>query len=188
MAVRSKSGSSESTIAAREGYASANLRLVRVRFTPVLRQAILFLLALAAVVGVSTTAEAAKRRDLARDEKRGGHTLSRHVGLSDADLRERLRRDQRISAASTYTDRNTAEEAVALAIVASKKRIDGWANRNGSRANLVVEWAGDGRVLGRSLRRGAKAPVPCARALVILRWNTESEIYYVLTSYPEASR
>lgn len=161
---------------------------MRARLIPALRPALLLLLAVTAVVGVSPSADAARRRDLLRDEKRGGHTLSRHVGLSDTDLRERLRRDQRISAASTYTDRNTAEEAVALAIVASKKRIDGWANRDGSRANLVVEWAGDGRVLGRSLRRGAKAPVPCARALVILRWNTESEIYYVLTSYPEASR
>lgn len=161
---------------------------MRFRFTPVLRPAILLFLALAAVVGVSMSAEAAKRRDLLRDEKRGGHTLSRHVGLSDAELRERLRRDQRISAASTYTDRTTAEEAVAAAIQASRKRVDQWASRDGSRTNLVVEWAGSGRVLGRSLRRGAKEPVACTRALVILKWDTQSEIYYVLTSYPEASR
>lgn len=161
---------------------------MRARLTPVLRPAILFLLALAAVVGVSSSAEAAKRRDLLRDEKRGGHTLSRHVGLSDGALRERLQRDQRISAASTYTDRATAEEAVAAAIKAGKKRIDQWASREGSRTNLVVEWAGSGRVLGRSLRRGAKEPVPCTRALVILKWDPQSEIYYVLTSYPEASR
>lgn len=161
---------------------------MRVRFNPVLRPAILVLLAVAAVVGVSSSAEAAKRRDLARDEKRGGHTLSRHVGLSDAALRDRLKRDPGISAASTYTDRSTAEEAVAAAIKAGKKRIDQWVSREGSRANLVVEWAGSGRVLGKSLRRGNKEPVPCTRALVILKWDTQSEIYYVLTSYPEASR
>lgn len=187
MAVRSKSGSLGGTTAAREVRASANLRLVRARLTPVLRP-VLLLLALAAVAGVSSHAEAAKRRDLARDEKRGGHTLSRHVGLSDADLRERLRRDQRISAASTYTDRATAEEAVALALLASKKRVDGWVMREGSRANLVIDWPGDGKPIGRSLRRGAKEPVPCTRALVVLRWDVEAEIYYVLTSYPEASR
>ena len=181
-------GSCGHPTAAREAPASANLRPVRVRFTPVLRPAILFLLALAAVVGVSTSADAAKRRDLLRDEKRGGHTLARHVGLSDAELRERLRRDQRISAASTYTDRATAEEAVAAAIKAGRKRIDQWVSRDGSRANLVVEWAGSGRILGRSLRRGDKEPVPCKRALVILKWDTQSEIYYVLTSYPEAAR
>ncbi|MBK9376257.1 MAG: hypothetical protein IPN03_21655 [Holophagales bacterium] len=174
---------------ARKADASANLRPRACPPYPVIPPGLLFVfLTLAAVVGVSPSAEAAKRRDLARDEKRGGHTLARHVGLSDAELRERLRRDQRISAASTYTDRLTAEEAVAAAIMASKKRIDRWVRREGSRANLVVEWAGNGKVLGRSLRRGGKAPVPCKRALVILKWNTQTEIYYVLTSYPEASR
>jgi hypothetical protein len=161
---------------------------VRARLTSLLRPALLLFLALAAGAGASSSAEAAKRHDLARDEKRGGHTLSRHVGLSDAELRERLQRDQRISAASTYTDRQTAEEAVAAALLANRKRVDGWVMREGSRANLVIDWPGNGRILGRSLRRGGKAPVPCTRALVILKWKTETEIYYVLTSYPEVSR
>jgi hypothetical protein len=161
---------------------------VFVRPRALLRPALSLLLALATHLAAPSSAEAAKRRDLERDEKRGGHTLSRHVGLSDAQLRERLKREKGISAASTFTDRATAEEAVAAAIQASRKRVDGWAAREGSRANLVIEWPGTGRVLGRSLRRGAKEPVPCKRALVVLRWNEESEIYYVLTSYPEASR
>ncbi len=159
-----------------------------VRLPALLRSALLLLIALAAGLAADSPAEAARRRDLLRDEKRGGHTLSRHVGLSDADLRERLRRDPRISAASTYTDRDTAEAAVTAAIQASRKRVDRWAARTGSRANLVVEWRGTGKVLGRSLRRGAKEPVPCTRALVVLRWNDDAEIYYVLTSYPEATR
>jgi len=161
---------------------------VPVRLSALLRSALLLLIALAAGLAADSPAEAARRRDLLRDEKRGGHTLSRHVGLSDAQLRERLRRDPRISAASTYTDRETAEAAVTAAIQASRKRVDRWAARTGSRANLVVEWPGTGKVLGRSLRRGAKEPVPCTRALVVLRWNDEAEIYYVLTSYPEATR
>lgn len=159
-----------------------------VRLSALLRSALLLLIALAAGLAADSPAEAARRRDLLRDEKRGGHTLSRHVGLNDAQLRERLRRDPRISAVSTYTDRETAEAAVTAAIQASRKRVDRWAARTGSRANLVIEWPGTGRVLGRSLRRGAKEPVPCTRALVVLRWNDEAEIYYVLTSYPEATR
>ena len=55
--------------------------------------------------------------------------------------------------------------------------------REGSRANLVVTWPGDGRVLGRSLRRGDTEAVACTRALVVLKWDVETEIYYVLTSY-----
>lgn len=146
------------------------------------------LLAVLALLGAVRPADAARPRDLRHDERRGGHTLSRHVGLTDAQLRERLRRDRRISAASTYTDRATAESAVAAAIAASRKRVDRWEQRQGSRANLVIDWPGDGRVLGRSLRKGDRAPVPCTRALVILKWDETSEIFYVLTSYPEVSR
>jgi hypothetical protein len=161
---------------------------VRVRLSAILRPVPLLSLALAALLGAATSASAAKPHDLARDERRGGHTLSRHVGRSDAELRERLRRDSRISAASTYTDRATAEAAVTSAIVANRKRLDRWTGREGSRANLVIDWPGNGRVLGRSLRRGDREPVPCTRALVVLRWDDGAEIYFVLTSYPEASR
>ena len=154
-----------------------------------LRPLVPLLLAVVAILGAALPADAARKRDLLRDERRGGHTLSRHVGKSDAELRERLRRDRRLSAASTWTDRATAEEVVGAAIRANRERIERWTSREGSRANLVLDWPGDGRkVIGRSLRRGAKDPVPCTRAVVVLRWNVDGEIYYVLTSYPEASR
>ncbi len=146
------------------------------------------LLAVLALLGAVLPAQAARSRDLGHDERRGGHTLSRHVGLTDAQLRDRLRRERRISAASTYTDRATAESAVAAAIAANRKRVERWEQRQGSRANLVIDWPGDGRVLGRSLRRGDRAPVPCTRALVILKWDETSEVFHVLTSYPEVSR
>lgn len=161
---------------------------MRPSLTSRLRPLVPLLLAVAALLGGARSAGAVQPRDLARDERRGGHTLSRHVGRTDAELRERLRREKGISAASTYTDRATAERAVTAAIVASRKRIERWASREGSRANLVVDWPGDGRVVGRSLRRGSREPVPCTRAVVILKWDVESEIYFVLTSYPEASR
>ena len=154
-----------------------------------LRPLVPLLLAVVAILGAALPADAARTRDLLRDEQRGGHTLSRHVGKSDAQLRERLRREHRLSAASTWTDRETAEEVVGAAIAASRSRIERWTNRDGSRANLVIDWPGEGgKVIGRSLRRGAKEPVPCTRAVVVLRWNVDGEIYYVLTSYPEASR
>src|SRR5437660_1123632 len=54
-------------------------------------------------------------RDLSIDEAKGGHTLARHVGRTDAELRDRLRREQ-ISSASTYTDRAAAEHAVGAAL------------------------------------------------------------------------
>lgn len=161
---------------------------MRARFPNLPRAVALLLLALLASLGVAASLQAAQLRDLARDEKRGGHTLSRHVGLTDPQLRERLKKDGRLSAASTWPDRATAERVVTAAIKRSTRRIAEWTAREGSRANLVIDWPGDGKVIGRSLKRGAKEPVPCTRALVVLRWDAEAEIYYVLTSYPEASR
>ena len=43
--------------------------------------------------------------DLSHDEDRGGHTLRKHVGRSDDQLRQRLARERNISAASTHYKR-----------------------------------------------------------------------------------
>ena len=136
-----------------------------------------------------TTDLASARYDLGRDEARGGHTLARHVGRSDAELKERLQREPNISAASTYTDRATAERIVARALARNRTRVDQWLARKGSRPNLVLDYrssAGD-EPIGRSLPRRSSQPVPCSDAVVVLRWDGQRG-FLVLTSYPEARR
>jgi len=128
-----------------------------------------------------------ERHDLSVDEARGGHTLARHVGRTDAELAERLRREPGINAASTYTDRVAAETTVKLALIQDEARIQSWISRRGSHPNLALDYRGRGDIVGRSLPRGARATIPCADALVVLRW-TGADSYYVLTSYPEARR
>jgi hypothetical protein len=126
-------------------------------------------------------------RDLAEDEARGGHTLARHVGLTDDDLRTRLRRERRISAASTWTDRATAERVVYAAIAASADRVGRWAARTGRRPNLALDYRGrSGTPLGRSLVRGTRRAVECLDATVVLKWDVAHGDYFVLTAYPEA--
>lgn len=130
----------------------------------------------------------AERYDLERDERSGGHTLARHVGRSDTDLRDRLRREPRISAASTYTDRATAERVVAKTLAQYRTRIDQWRARQGPRPNLALDYRGaPGESIGRSLSRRARQPMACSQAVVVLRWDGRDG-FYVLTSYPEASR
>ncbi len=127
--------------------------------------------------------------DLAADEQLGGHTLARHVGRSDADLAERLRRERNISAASTYLDEATASRVVAAALAQSRAKLDAWAARRGLRPNLVLRYEQtDGPSIGRSLTRGARTSEPCRRALVVIRWDDRRQRWYVLTSYPEATR
>jgi hypothetical protein len=130
--------------------------------------------------------QAAERYDLARDENRGGHTLSRHLGRTDAELRERLAREPNISAASTWTDRDTAEVTIAEALRAERGRIDNWLRRGTPRTNLALQYNA-GRAIGRSLRRGDGHTVDCTRAVIVLRADGPNS-FYVLTSYPEANR
>ena len=120
--------------------------------------------------------------DLSQDEAAGGHTLRKHVGRTDQELRERLRHEREISAASTWTDRDTAERAVGMALAQNENKIERWLSRD-SHSNLVLDYDGD-RPIGRSLRRNADQPEPCSHASIVLKWSGPGS-YYVLTSYPE---
>jgi hypothetical protein len=132
--------------------------------------------------------EGVTSRDLERDERLGGHTLRRHVGLSDDDLKARLRREHHIAAASTYTDRATAERIVGETLDQSRHRIETWLAREGPRPNLVLDYRGSrSRPIGRSLGRSERGARSVFDAIVVLEWDGQNS-YIVLTSYPEASR
>ena len=117
----------------------------------------------------------------------GGHTLARHVGKTDDQLRERLRREPQISSASTYIDRDTAEAVVGTALSTGGRSFEAWRKRTGRRPNFVLRFAA-GRIIGRSIARGRVDAVSCKDALVVVRWDDQQERFYVLTSYPEDRR
>ena len=136
---------------------------------------------------VATPRNDAPRRDLSQDERAGGHTLTRHIARTDAQLRERLRDEPGISAASTWTDRETAERVIAAALVSQRAKVDEWRGRSGSRPNLALNYRDRGDdPIGRSMGRRASAAVPCHDAVIVLKWRGDD--FYVLTSYPEARR
>jgi hypothetical protein len=133
------------------------------------------------------TLSAAETRDLGIDEARGGHTLARHVGRTDAQLLERLEHERNISAASTYTDRAVAERTVARTLARNEARLSAWRARRGTRPNLALDYRGPANeTIGRSIRRGRRDAAPCTNAIVVLRWDGRGD--FVLTSYPEAAR
>ncbi|MFN8094258.1 MAG: RNase A-like domain-containing protein [Vicinamibacteria bacterium] len=138
----------------------------------------------AGVAGAGPGHAAVARRDLGRDESRGGHTLARHVGRTDDELRARLRRETRIAAASTFEDRATAEEVVAATLGAERDRVREWSRREPPRPNLALDYRG-GRPIGRSLRRGRSRVELCRDAVVVLKWRSGDPDFFVLTAYPE---
>jgi Bacterial CdiA-CT RNAse A domain len=132
----------------------------------------------------ATVGRASDHYDLERDESRGGHTLSRHIARTDEQLEERLHKERNISAASTWTNREIAEETVAAGLRANRERIENWMRRGERRPNLALHFDA-GRPIGRSLRRAESAAVPCASAVIVLRADGPDG-FYVLTTYPEA--
>ena len=124
-------------------------------------------------------------RDLEKDEAAGGHTLKKHVGRTDDQLRERLQRERNISAASTWTDLPTAEQAVGAAIAQNQDRINRWVDRTGNRPNLVLDYDGDAsHPIGRTMNRDQDQSEPCSHAVIVLKSAGDRD-YYVLTTYPE---
>jgi hypothetical protein len=124
------------------------------------------------------------RHDLSPDEAAGGHTLRKHVGRTDAELRERLRREREISAASTWNDRASAEAAIGAALADQNSKISRWVERD-RHPNLVLDYDGSPtHPFGRSLRRGEDQVQPCAHAVIVLKWDSPNT-YHVLTAYPE---
>ncbi len=121
------------------------------------------------------------RYDLRSDERKGGHTIERHVGQTDAQLADRLRRERSISAASSYFDLETAERVVYQAFVENKNEVDAWVRRSGDRPNLVLD-IDLKEAVGRSMRRGGQ-PKDVDSALVVVKWDGRD--YFVLTSYPQ---
>jgi hypothetical protein len=121
-------------------------------------------------------------RDLRQDEAEGGHILRKHVGQTEAQLRERLERERAITGASTYTDEATADRVVGAAIAQSQPQIEGWLGQE-RHPNLVLDYDGTSPI-GRSMNRGEFHSHICEHAIVVLRYNGPNR-YYVLTSYPE---
>lgn len=132
----------------------------------------------------SSAAPGGERYDLSKDEERGGHTLARHVARTDDELRERLHREGNISAASTWTDRETAEETIEEALRSERGRIESWMRRGYPRANLALHYEAR-REIGRSLRQGETEAVRCRDAVIVLRADGPDG-FYVLSAYPEA--
>lgn len=120
-------------------------------------------------------------------ESKGGHLLERHVNVTDQDLTQRLQSQKKISGASRFKDRETAER-VAQAVLSDKenqKKIETWLENHNNRRNLVLSYhGGRDEVLGRGLRRGDTQVQDMKQSAILVLKKDHQGDYYILTGYP----
>ena len=115
-------------------------------------------------------------------EDAGGHLIARHVGMSEADLANRLA-TSKVSSASTFADRATAETAVSAAIDLNKSAIQNYLSGN-SNGYLALEYTSPTPV-GTSLTRGATSATSVNGVRVVIAKDpTMSTGFRIVTGYP----
>lgn len=112
----------------------------------------------------------------------GGHTIEKHIGRTEAQLRARLTAETGRDMVSSFTNRSIAEWAVSEVMRAHANRIATWARSNPSIPLPLKKNVG--RQIGIVLDRGAPKALPGRTAVVILKCERYNGMpYYVLTSY-----
>jgi hypothetical protein len=112
--------------------------------------------------------------DLIAAEQAGGHTIARHVGMTDQELINR-----NLKAASTFADLATAERATARNIANNDSTIAQWLRGSEDRLSVTDKMQlSDGRVY---LRSSNSFVSPSRVTTILFRHPTG---YHVLTSFP----
>jgi uncharacterized protein YukE len=103
---------------------------------------------------------------MAHEGLEGGHTLAKHVGKSEAFLRNRLATEPHLDVVSTFYDREVAENALSHLLEVNARPVQRWL-AHGSRSLVLV-----GRMphpLGVAIRREVPDPVEAFRVKAVLK-------------------
>ncbi len=121
---------------------------------------------------------------LAAEEAAGGHTILKHVGQTEPQLRARLLREPRIPAATTFRSLADAERHVAAALRANRSAIETWAKSSSASGREVFRYQASSSV-GEGVVRATGAMQQMNRMVVVLRRvQQQNRVYFVLTAYP----
>lgn len=116
--------------------------------------------------------------------RQGGHTIERHVGRTEEQLRARLRDEPGISAASSFESLDKAEHFIALALAANKAKIDAWLARGEAGSREAFNWS-NGEVVGYGVVRATDKLTQMRRLRLVLKLESyNGQRYFILTAYP----
>ncbi len=113
----------------------------------------------------------------------GGHTIAKHIGRTEAQLRARLLAETRIPAASTFKSLEIAERVLYRAIQTNKAAITAWARSNPTRTLPIVFDAGT--EIGHGVVRSTNILTGMRKVQIVFKYQVyNGKPYYILTSYP----
>ncbi|MCI0766210.1 RNase A-like domain-containing lipoprotein [Bacillus sp. TL12] len=133
----------------------------------------------------STSVE--KISDNILDEMEGppknGHTIERHVGKKEEDLKKRLQTDK-VSAASTYYDKEVATKAVKDSLKQHEKEIENWL-KNSKENRLVLNTKHSFSVGKTVLKKDMSVKDKLMNTVTVLARDKSGELgFKIITSYP----
>lgn len=135
----------------------------------------------------NSTLNGEKISDNILDEMEGppknGHTIERHVGKTEEQLRERLRTDK-VSAASTYYSKEIATKAVKDSLEQHNAEIEKWLTK--SKENRLVLNTKHTFPVGKTvLKRDMRLYDNLHDTVTVLARDRESSLgFKIITSYP----
>lgn len=114
--------------------------------------------------------------------KPGGHTLLKHVGLSEQELRARL---VNISRASTFYNQDMAEKVISKAIRENQTRIITLVKHLPKEKSFAIDYISN-TPIGFGVTKGSQNIEKLYKARVVfLTSEYNGQPYYILTAYPK---
>lgn len=115
----------------------------------------------------------------------GGHTIARHVGRTEAQLRARLAAQANIDVASTFKTLEQAERAIFQALRANRANIEAWASgANPGATQKFLFTAKD--FIGEGVVRATGTLEQMKTVRVVLKMQAyRGKLYYILTAFPQ---
>jgi hypothetical protein len=121
-------------------------------------------------------------------ELRTGHAIQLHVGLTEADLKNRMNVENKMQV-SSFTSMEDAEKIVTMILEDEDNQNDiaEWLLHTNERDDRVLSLPEDVvMITGISLKRGEDRTTPTLNACVVLRKNNSEIGWDILTAYPVA--
>lgn len=117
----------------------------------------------------------------------GGHTILKHVGKTEAELRARLAAERGITASSSFSTLAHAERAISSGLRAHAGSIQAWAKSGaaaGTTRNLrIVHDVGS--IIGQTVPRLSNRLQQTSKLQMVLKLESYNNMpYYILTAFP----